>query len=201
MQKIKIIRHGERLDYTYPVYWLLCIGQYWADSPLTKRGHTIAKNKGKDIARSRTFSPSYIYSSPYNRTLATATEIKSNFANSQLMIEPLLSEYQPYFKHKIGLYPNGLPTTYEGLETGFTYPENHSQFINRTKFILNNIIKKHDKDILIVTHGEILKTFIVELQNRFPSQKIDAGKTPYLTILSFDLDGDKNIIEDSICIE
>lgn len=201
MQTIKIIRHSERLDYTYPLYWLLCFGQYWADSPLTKRGHKIAKSKGKDLADAKTYYPSYIYTSPYNRTMATAAEIKNQFTHSQLIIEPLLCEHQPYTKHNIALYPGGIPTTYEGVETGFAYPESYEQFENRVKFIISKLIDKHDEDILIVTHGEVLKSFIVELQNKYPYKKLDPGKTPYLTILSFQLDENKNIVEDSIQIE
>lgn len=201
MQQIKIMRHSERLDYKYPLYWLLCFGQYWADSPLTKKGYDIAKNKGKKLAQVRSFYPSYIYSSPYNRTLATATEIKTNFTKSQLIIEPLLSEYQPYIKHKITLYPNGIPTTYDGMDTGFTYPETYTHFLTRIQFIMSKLINKHTEDLLIITHGEILKSFIVELQDKFPSKKLDPSKIPYLTVLSFDLDEDKNIIEDSVHVE
>jgi broad specificity phosphatase PhoE len=201
MQTIKIIRHSERLDYTYPIYWLLCFGQYWADSPLTKRGHNIAKTKGKDLAKSKQFYPSYIYTSPYSRTMATAVELRGSFPHSQLIIEPLLCEHQPLYQHHTGLFPNGLPTTYEGTDTGFTYPENYTQFTNRVKFIISKLINKHDEDLLIVTHGEVVKSFTVELQDRFPSRKLDLGKTPYLTILSFQLDEKKNIVEESIQIE
>ena len=133
--------------------------------------------------------------------MATAAEIKSNFPQSQLIIEPLLCEHQPYMKHNIALYPGGIPTTYEGQDTGFKYPEDYEQFTNRVKFIISKLINKHDEDILMVTHGEVLKSFVVELQDRYPAQKLDPGKTPYLTVLSFQLDEHKNIIEDSICIE
>jgi len=75
MVLVKIIRHSERLDYTRPLYWLTCIGQYWADTPLTKNGHDMARIRGQTL-KTDGFDPKYIYTSPYNRTLATSTEIK-----------------------------------------------------------------------------------------------------------------------------
>jgi broad specificity phosphatase PhoE len=187
MVQIKMIRHSERLDFTNPFYWLMCIGQYWADSPLTKNGHDIANIKGKKMI-SEDFKPKYIYTSPYNRTMSTSTEIKTSFPHCEIIIEPLLAEYQPTHKHRINLYPNGIPTTFEGEETEFNYPETYENFEKRIKFIISQLINKHDTDIIIVTHGEVLKTYINYIQALYPDLMLDPGSTPYLTILSFDYD-------------
>lgn len=201
MVKIKIIRHSERLDYSYPLYWLFCFGHYWADSPLTSNGYKIADTKGKHMIDNN-FSPKYIYTSPYNRTMATSTEIKKSFPHAKLIIEPLLAEYQPNYKHKINLYPNGIPTTYNGIETDFDYPENYENFTKRVKFIISKILEKIHSDTIIVTHGEVLKVYINYLQENFPNIVLDPYNTPYLTILSFDYNQNTETIdENSIKIE
>jgi broad specificity phosphatase PhoE len=200
MAKIKIIRHSERLDFTNPFYWLFYFGHYWADSPLTANGYTIANDKGKKMVNQ--FNPRYIYTSPYNRTMATATEIKNSFPHSEIIIEPLLAEYQPNYKHKINLYPKGIPTKYDGIETGFSYPETQDQFNRRVKFIISKLIEKNDSDIIIMTHGAVLKTYINYLQEEYPELILDPKDTPYLTVLSFEYDNvNKKIVEESIKIE
>jgi broad specificity phosphatase PhoE len=201
MVKIKIIRHSERLDFTHPLYWIICFGQYWADSPLTPRGHRIANIKGKEMVCDD-FNPKYIYTSPYARTMATSTEIKTSFPHSELVIEPLLAEYQPYYKHKINLYPNGIPTTYDGQETEFSYPETSDNFSKRTQFIVSKLIEKHDDDLIIVTHGEFLKSYINFLQLMYPDLSLDPGITPYLAVLTFEYDKNGGIIKkDTIELE
>lgn len=201
MVKIKIIRHSERMDYTYPVYWMFCVGQYWADSPLTKNGYRIAYEKGKTIAENNT-DIKYIYTSPYSRTMATAMEIKKSLPKAEIRIEPLLAEYQPRNKHTINLYPDGIPTTYEGSETEFVYPETPELFAKRVDFILTKLIEKHNDDFIIITHGEILKVFINTLQSQFPDTIVDAGCVPYLTTVSFEYDKKNNkILEKSIQVE
>lgn len=201
MVQIKIIRHSERLDFSHPFYWLFCFGQYWADSPLTTEGYQMANAKGKEMV-SKDFNPVHIYTSPYTRTMATATEIKNSFPHSEIIIEPLLAEHQPNYKHRINLYPNGIPTTYDGKETKFSYPENYEDFTARVQFIITTLLEKHDDDIIVVTHGEVLKVLINYVQSIYPDLMLDPGTTPYLTILSFEYDKPSNtIIEKSIRLE
>lgn len=199
--QIKIIRHADRLDQSNPAYWLMCFGQYWMDSPLSMVGYTNAKTKAMKI-ESGGFVPKYIYASPYNRTLATATEMRSIFSNAEVIIEPLLAEYQPYYYHRITLYPTGIPTLYNGAETEFSYPESLPACSNRSQFIIHKLIEKTSENILIVTHGEILKSYIGYLQKSFPSLLLDPGKTPTLTVLSFEVNKNtKECIQNSIKID
>lgn len=201
MVKIKIIRHSERLDYARPLYWLFYFGHYWADAPLTTKGHNVANIKGKELIQIN-FEPKYIYTSPYARTIETAAEIKSSFAHSEIIIEPLLAEYQPNYKHNISLYPNGIPTIYNGKETPFTYPETYDKFSERVKFIISRLIDKNNEDFIVVTHGEVLKMYINYLQSLYPDLMLDPGNTPYLTVLSFEFDKTYNkIIEQSVKLE
>jgi broad specificity phosphatase PhoE len=201
MVKIKIIRHSERLDYKYPFYWIFCVGHYWSDAPLTNNGHKIARLKGTKI-KNNSFNPKHIYTSPYTRTMATSTEIRSSFPQSEIVIEPLLAEYQPTYKHKVNLYPEGIPTTYEDQETNFNYPETYENFKERVLFIITKLLERHDDDLIIITHGEVLKVYINFIQEMYPDLMIDPGSTPYLTTLSFEFDktNDK-FIEDSIRLE
>lgn len=201
MQRIKIIRHSERLDCSHPFYWMFYIGHYWCDTPLTKRGYQLARSKGISIS-SPDFDPKYIYTSPYNRAMTTATCIKEAFPDTTLVIEPLISEYQPYFAHTISLYPDGIPTTYDGMETGFSYPESKEQLSKRVSFILDKIVDKHTDDLIIVTHGGIIKSFIELLRTLFPDLKIDSKSTPYLTTISFDVSLEtRKISSENIIIE
>lgn len=197
MVHIKIIRHSERLDFTYPLYWLVCFGHYWSDSPLTNNGYLIANNKGKELIND--FNPSFIYTSPYTRTMATATEISKSFPKTEIIIEPLLSEYQPYYNHKINLYPTGIPTTYNGVNTDFSYPETYESFSKRALFIINKILQKHpNQDIIFITHGEFLKFYLNHFKSLYPKLKINSDYIPYLSTLSFDYDETNSIIESSI---
>lgn len=139
--QVKMIRHGDRLDYSNRFYWLCCIGQYWADSPLNSQGYEKSKTKAKKIESSG-FIPKLIYTSPYNRTIATATEMKNVFEQAEVIIEPLLAEYQSYRAHTISLYPNGIPTKYNGTQTDFSYPETLGEFSQRTQFIIKKLMRK-----------------------------------------------------------
>jgi broad specificity phosphatase PhoE len=198
--KIKIIRHSERFDFSYPHWWLFYFGHYWSDTPLTTRGHGMAKTKGEDIAKTK-FNPKHIYSSPYIRTMETAAELKHSFPDAEIIVEPLLSEYQPYLKHNITLFPSGIPTkTHTGNETDFSFPETYEKHVERVKFIIRKIIEKHDysDEVLIVTHGEVLKTYCEYLNDLFPSLLLNLGSTPYLATISLEVDADGKIIEDSI---
>lgn len=199
--QVKIIRHSNRLDFTNPIYWLFCIGQYWADSPLTVEGYNNAKLKALEISNTG-FVPKYIYVSPYNRTITTGTEIKSVFTQADIKIEPLLSEYQPKYYHSITLYPKGIPTIYNGVDTEFSYPESPEAFSRRVKFIITKLIEVNSENIMIVTHGEVLKSFSSYLQNLFPNLLLDPGNAPYLTTLSFSVNTKTGeFISNSIKIE
>lgn len=199
MKKITIMRHGERLDSVYPIYWLGCIGQYWADSPLTANGHKTAEEKGKNMIIDD-YNPLYIYTSPYQRTMQTSIEIQKSFPKSQIIIEPLFSEYQPFIKHCIQLFPQGIPTLFEGETTEYTYPESYEKMTSRVKYIFSQLVKKNNDDIIIVTHGEVVKVFLDFIREKFDN--IPSKNITYLTSLFFIYDTNNNcIVGDSINIK
>lgn len=202
MVKIKIIRHSERLDCSHPFYWMFCFGHYWADTPLTSNGYKLAKDKGKELAADFTFHPNNIYTSPYIRTMATAAKIQESFPQSKIVIEPLMAEYQPYYKHRINLYDNNIPTTYEGQETDFSYPETYEDFTKRVIFIMERIMEKQEEDFIIVTHSEFIKVYGKYIISLYPDVMLDLIKPPYLSTLSFEYDKTTGkIVEESVRIE
>lgn len=198
---VKIVRHSERYDYKYPYFWLFYPGYYWCDPPLTTNGQSMAVSKAQELhddAPDVTYD--LILTSPYLRTMQTSTEFKSVFKSSEIVIEPLLAEYQPWFKHTIQLYPDGLPCNYDGNETDFTYPETLDQFKLRVEFIIDKLINKYNgSNIIIVTHGEVLKSFIGKLNALCPELELDEVNVPYLTTLSFDFVNEE-IVRESIKI-
>jgi broad specificity phosphatase PhoE len=176
-------------------------GHYWSDAPLTEYGHNMAHIKGQKLAL-EDFTPKHIYTSPYIRTMATATEIKKSFPQTEIIIEPLLAEYQPSNGHNIILYPNGIPTNHNGQETEFSFPETYEIFEKRIRFIISKLIEKNENDTIIITHGEILKTYTNYIQSMYPNLMLDPGTTPYLTTLSFQYDKINNkIVENTVKID
>jgi len=187
MVHIKILRHSERYDFTNPIKWIFSFGGYWSDPPLTNKGHRMAYLKGKEI-RDEKFYPVNMYCSPYIRTISTGNEIKKSFTGMEIIFEPLIAEYQPYFKHQTILYPIGLPTNYNGESTLFKYPETYDLFQERVTYIIDKIMSSNSQDTLIISHGEFLKAFISYLQNQFPLSINETEYVSYLYEISFDYD-------------
>lgn len=197
--KVKIIRHGERADYSTPWKWAFSFGHYWADPPLTENGVDKSYQKGIDIAKENNFNPKYIYSSPYLRTMMTATQLKESFPESKIVIENLLSEYQNAHQHSVGLYPKGISTKYNGIDTGFSFPESYNDFNKRAEYILKNLIKDNlENDLFIVTHGEMLKSIALILMTQFKGLILNCKGLTYLSMIVFDVDIDGNILENTI---
>lgn len=182
MVRVIIIRHSERLDFTYPLYWLTCIGQFWADTPLTNNGKKMALTKGQELKS--TINPHNIYTSPYIRTIATTEQIAQSFPEAKIIIEPLLSEYQPYYRHSITKYPKGIPIE----NTPFRFPETLIDFDKRAEYIIEHMMKNNDKDFIIVTHGEFIRFSVEWLNKKFEDLKLYIKSIDYLTTVSFEYD-------------
>ena len=98
-----IIRHSERIDYTYPQYWKKTkrYRDNYRDPYITKNGYNIIKKKLigilNDIKSTNGIIPNYIYCSPFARCIETAlimvSLIKDITKNKILIkIEPGLRE-------------------------------------------------------------------------------------------------------------
>jgi broad specificity phosphatase PhoE len=198
MPTVKILRHSERLDYANPLLWMVCFGQKWDDAPLTEHGHQIANQKGQALVDGKDFNPKKIYTSPYRRTMSTASSIRASFPEAEIIVETLLSEYQPNKPHLIDLYPHGISTYYNGQQTNFCYPETHDEFKSRAHFIVDQLVIANTNDFAIITHGELLKVFIAYFKQTYPDVLFESDAYPsYLCTLSFTYDADSKQIDGS----
>lgn len=193
MVKVRILRHSERTDYTEPYKWVFYTGYCSNDSPLTSRGFDMANTKAKLLANDPDFKPQVIYTSPYTRTIQTAVQMKTIFNDADVIIENLLAEYQESYVHKINIYPTGIPI-YNADGNNFNFPESYADLEKRVMYIIPKLIKKRSSDIIIITHGEVVKVFISYLQQMFPDKLLDPGRTPYLTCIYFEYDTDTDTI-------
>lgn len=194
--RVRILRHSERTDYSEPYKWVFYTGYYSNDSPLTTRGFEMAITKARLLEADENFKPRIIYTSPYTRTMQTATQMQKIFVNTKITIENMLCEYQESSAHKINLYPDGIPTyTNDGSTINFKFPESYNDFEKRVMYIIPQLIKQQTDDIIIITHGAIVKTFVNYLQRLFPDELLDPGKTPYLTCIYFTYDTITDVID------
>jgi broad specificity phosphatase PhoE len=200
MVVVKLIRHSERIDYSNPISWLFYFGYYWSDPPLSTKGYEDAQKKGEELKKENFFAHQILVS-PYSRTIHTALEIAKSFPSCPIVIEPLLSEYQPYYNHRVNLYPQGIPSiSLDDIE--FTFPESYDQFIARVQYIIFKLLRENNNDFIIITHGEFLKCFVNFLQTKFPNLLLDIKNIPYLITVSFEFDkNSSDIIESSIQIK
>lgn len=184
------MRHSERLDYANPLYWLVCLGYYRHDPPLTKRGCDMAEDKAKDMITEH-FDPTRIFSSPYLRTTTTASIINKYYPEATLSFDTGLSEYQIWSRHCTSMYPDGID------HPDYPFPETYEQLKHRTINTIEGIIKSHPgEDILIVTHGAVLRAYIDHINSIIETYKpatplIETGDLHYLSTLSFSKSGAK----------
>lgn len=201
MIKVKIIRHAERYDYVNPLSWMFYFGHYWSDPPLSNRGYQWTKQKASSWENEQ-FCPKQIYTSPYVRTMATAVVFKDHFMDCQMAVIPLLAEYQPSYAHKTTFYPKGIPTDCDNCPTHFVYPESNISFKKRVKFIIHHLFSISKSDILIVTHGEVLRSLKEILMAEAPHLIANNEPIPYLHTLAFDYDTvNQGIVKESIKVQ
>lgn len=200
LTKVRIIRHSARLDQSNYFTWQFMIGQYGDDSSLSTDGYTMAITKGQQLA-SEGLKFKHVFCSPYKRTIATGTQFLESFPESTIVIEPLLAEEQLSKAHIIELYNKPIPCKYNGVLTEFSFPETVSTFNKRVQFIVSKLIEDHGDsgDIVMVTHGAIVKSYASYVSSLFPDLGIDTWTAPYLTTLSFTFDkSSQTIVKDSV---
>jgi broad specificity phosphatase PhoE len=162
--KIHVIRHGQRI----------LPRDFSCDPSLTKNGIKQAELTGAELKR-KGFQGN-IYSSPYRRTLETASII-AEVLDCKIYLCAEVQEYMP----RSGIHP--IPQrTMEELKKEFpriagnsmlqypwlvSGPENFHSLQLRIQNMLNRILPHEKKpDILFVTHGAILKGFQLLMTGR-----------------------------------
>lgn len=190
--RVKICRHSERLDYANPLYWLICFGYHGTDPPLTERGCSMVENKAQQLL-SEGFVPQKIFTSPYLRTMTTASIMQKYWPTADIHVEPGLSEYQSWRKHRTAVYPNGIESTYE-------FPERHDAMRIRARETIDSLIKKSSGDLMIVTHGAIVRAYadhvndMIQGYNLLKEEtvpQLDTSSINYLGTLSFTIEDNK----------
>lgn len=177
--KIIVMRHGDRNDYHNPLYWIFgyCITRW--DTELSSYGIENSKKVGKELSESIT--PTHIITSPWLRCIQTATIIKNYFPNSELIVEPLLGEYEKKIEY-CTLYPEGR-TEYKDM---FQRPENENTIKDRAQFIKKKLASKYPHSIWI-THQRVMKEILSSVVNK--------EITKYLGYLSYSVISDNEITE------
>jgi phosphohistidine phosphatase SixA len=98
-----IIRHAERSDLKYPLFWLIkCIvsqeNASLSDPPITRKGIIESQQLAMWLYRYSAFVPDIIYTSPYLRCTQTASAIKYAYQkmgyNIDIIMDPHLSEIE-----------------------------------------------------------------------------------------------------------
>lgn len=183
--KVKIVRHSIRYDSTHMIKWLWKVitgKDMFFDTPLSSQGLLKAEEYGKLLVEPD-FNPTKFYVSPYVRTQQTAFEIQKSFPNSEIVLEPLLGEFQAVFHQSLNSYPDGLPGNLHDIE--FKFPESYLGLAGRCQYILNDIID-HNEDVIIVTHSETIRTLAIHF-NLVYGANLNIKDIPYLCTLSFDV--------------
>jgi broad specificity phosphatase PhoE len=152
--KIWVIRHGQRAKVSAPTF----------DPPLTKLG-IIQAEKAAHFLKKNNFNGK-IYASPYRRTLQTASIIAKKL-NKKVYIAPFIQEFVRFpGVHSIKYRPlNLLQKEFPLIAQDAQLPAN---WVIKTKETLDSVKKryssgieklnlKNNDEILLVTHGAVLK--------------------------------------------
>ena len=161
-KEIYVFRHGEINTgswYTYRPWALITMQLSAIDDPiLSTNGLEQTKNIGRKLFNSN-FTPKVIITSPYIRCIQTSTQIQSSYETNtpEIILSPILGEYQYYWKQICASYPFGIPEKHNNKI--YEYPENKYNLKKRSIDILEEIINKYDNAI-VVTHKSIVEQII-----------------------------------------
>ena len=155
-QIVWIARHGNRLDFVNPDWFLTAERPY--DPPLSEDGVIQAKQlgqrlKGENIA--------HIFASPFLRTVQTANQV-AEALNLPIKVESGLSEWlnpnwMPSMPQKLSL--EALHELYPRIDLEYTsrviaeYPETGEKCLERAGETARRLAQEFSTDILLVGHG------------------------------------------------
>lgn len=151
--KIYIIRHGlteENRKHIYPYF----------NSVLNKKGKQQSLKLAKFLEK---FKFEKIYSSPMTRALQTAEYISKKTKTKIVIIDSLQER-----KYKINI--SGKSAINKNLNP---YEENAEHLFERSTKFLNEIIKKKEKIIVVVTHSELIRMILISILSLSKKQKIN----------------------------
>jgi broad specificity phosphatase PhoE len=156
LQKIYIVRHGNRLDFVTPEWFNTAKRRY--DPPLSQDGFIQAQELGKRLKYEKI---AHIFSSPFLRAIQTANEI-AEILDLSIKIETGLSEWlNPDWMSEMPETqpPEELSLKYSRIDWNYKsciipkYPENEETVNNRTGETAKILVKEFAEDILLVGHN------------------------------------------------
>ena len=175
--RLYLVRHGETIENLKGI----CQGQL--EGTLTDKGIEQAINVA-DFLKSERID--FIYSSDLKRAVNTAMETAKHFPNT------------PFYQDK------RLRERYFGSYQGIQFPENRrdlvlpldaetdKQLIERVKSFYDEIVKSHlNSNLLIVSHGVTLRTFIAVVQGLPSINDVDSFENG--SIAQIDIDENSQI--------
>lgn len=188
MAKIWLVRHGNRLDFVQPEWFITAKFKY--DPPLCNAGLIQAQETAIRLSKEKV---NHIFVSPYQRTLQTAIGMAIAH-NLPLNIEAGLGEWEnpdwmktkPQLTDKkiIGIEPL-INQKYVSLVQP-NYPEMQTEMWARAKKITQLVLKNYVGNILIVGHKEPLMGCAIALLNHKPNFNFDV-----CGITEFSKEGDR----------
>lgn len=162
--------------------------QGWADSPLTKNGAEHVKNSIENLLKEdisaiyssdmiRTQETSQIIVGKYKTTQGTSLEVKLDSNLREICFGVFEGELSSVAWGKISkeLGYDNMIQMFENETIGKVYDtiakidesndaETSSEFSSRINYSLNSIAKKHTgKTVVIVTHGNVIRTLLSEI--------------------------------------
>jgi broad specificity phosphatase PhoE len=140
------LRHAERYDQTNPIrYILFYYLTFGTDTPLTSNGFKQTIEKAKGLLSSNVKK---IISSPYLRTLQTATTIKDTLGEDiPMIVDKRFVELERFGENKNLLYPTGFNIT-NSIKI-----ESDEQLYDRVQKMWNMLLQNEQQNTVIVSHS------------------------------------------------
>jgi broad specificity phosphatase PhoE len=155
-QTVWIARHGNRLDFVNPEWFLTAERRY--DPPLSEDGLIQAKELGQRLKKENI---SHIFSSPFLRAIQTADHVAA-ILDLPIKLEAGLGEWlNPFWMTECPqTHPQEfLAKYYPRIDWSYTsrivpqYPESEETVRHRTAETAKGLVAEFSEDILLVGHG------------------------------------------------
>lgn len=155
-QTVWIARHGNRLDFVNPDWFLTAERRY--DPPLSDDGVIQARQLGKRLKGEKI---AHIFASPFLRTVQTANQV-AEILDLPIKIESGLSEWlnpewMTEFPEKLSFAE--LQSKFPRIDPNYTsrviaeYPETVDKMMARSAQTAKILVSEFTEDILLVGHG------------------------------------------------
>ncbi|AFY38519.1 Phosphoglycerate mutase [[Leptolyngbya] sp. PCC 7376] len=175
MRKVWLVRHGNRLDFIQPKWFVSA--QFPYDSPLCPAGTLQARELAQ---RLKSEVVGHIFVSPYRRTLETAMAVAIAYQLS-LKVETGLGEWlnQDWMPGKPKLTSEPLQYADELIERNYKsfvvpqYPERRSPMLQRSAKTMQFLLTNYAGNLLVVGHKEPLIGCAIALLGKEPEFSFD----------------------------